>query len=523
MTATHAAAADVVDELASPPLVRAALYCRRSAQGGGSVELQEKDGRRLAAEKGWTVTAVFKEWVSASEFARKDRKEWADLLKRIEAGEFDAVIFYMEDRSARHVVFAGEFVQACRAAGVTKVLLPSYQYDFSDPEDVARFYGEVLTAQRVVAQMSKRMRRVRREERENGIPSPGGKRPFGSQGWRRVRDEAGNWRTEPIVSKAQAVRERKLIREAARRILAGDSLRAIVLDWNGKPGSPPRVPTTTGGRWSTRTLKQILLASRVAGLRGHRGHVVIGDDGQPVRLLGDDGQPVEPILPVEQWQAVRAILTDPARAIRTVGGTPRHLLTGLAFCGVCGARLQVFRRDGHITYRCPYPADGGRCCVQRLAKPVEDLILDAVFKAVEKGQEWDKQAAARPKDDPTRPHYERLAELTAELDVLDRRIGEAELAEELGRRPHPSAATLRAMLAEREAEQDRHQQAVDRLQHGRVAANVPRNLRAKWLDYSLDRRRAILAAMIERIEIHPQGRGYRFDPDAIVVTPRWRG
>jgi hypothetical protein len=141
---------------------------------------------------------------------------------------------------------------------------------------------------------------------------------------------------------------------------------------------------------------------------------------------------------------------------------------------------------------------------------------------VEKGQEWNRQAAERPTDDPTRPHYERLAELTAELDVLDRRIGEAELAEELGGKPHPSAATLRRMLADREAEQERHREAVDRLQHGRVAAKVPRNLRAVWPSLSLDRQRSILAAMIERVEIHPQGRGRVFDPDAVKVKPRWR-
>jgi site-specific DNA recombinase len=435
------------------------------------------------------------------------------------------VIFYMEDRSARHILFAGELVQACRIAGVTKVLLPSYQYDFSDPEDVARFYGEVLAAQREVAKMSKRMRRVRREERETGVPSPGGKRPFGSQGWRRERDEVGNWRTEPIIAKAQADRERELIREAARRILAGDSLRAIVLDWNGKPGSPPRVPTTTGGRWGTRTLKQVLLAPRVAGLRGHRGQVVIDDDGQPIRLLGDDGQPVEPILPREQWEAVRAILTDPTRASRTVGGTPRHLLSGLLYCGVCGARMRPFRRKGHVTFRCPYPAEGGRCCVQRLAAPVEDLVIETLFAAVE-SPAWDERAAERPKDDPTRPHYERLAELTAELDVLDRRIGEAELAEELGRRPHPSAATLRRMLADREAERERHNAAVARLQTGRVVAAIPRNLRDVWSRLSLDRQRAILKALLrlppegKGIVIHPQGRGRKFDPAAI--KPDWR-
>jgi site-specific DNA recombinase len=513
MTQLRTAVAGGAEDLAPPP-IRAALYCRRSAQGGGSVELQERDGRRLAAEKGWTVTAVFKEWVSASEFARKDREEWARLIQGIEAGEFDAVIFYMEDRSARHILFAGELVQACRSAGVTRVLLPSYQYDFADAEDVARFYGEILAAQREVAKMSKRMRRVRREERETGVPPPGGKRGFGSRGWRRVRDAAGNWRTEPIVSAAQAAREQALIGEAARRILAGDSLRGIVLDWNQRP-----VPTATGGRWGTRTLKQVLCAPRLAGLRGYGGQVVIGDDGRPVRLLGDDGQPVEPILPREQWEAVREILTNPARAKTTAGGTPRHLLTGLAFCGVCGARLHVFRRNGQPTYRCPYPGDGGRNCVQRLAAPVEDLILRALFKAVE-NPAWHEAAAERPTDDPTRPHYERLADLTAELDVLDRRIGEAELAEELGRRPHPSASTLRRMLAEREDEREHHRAAAARLQSHRVTAAVPRNLRAVWPRLSLDRQRAIVAAVIERVEIHPQGRGVQFDPDAIKVKRR---
>jgi site-specific DNA recombinase len=514
MTAVQSAVAGIADELATSAPIRAAIYCRRSAQGGGSVELQERDGRRLAAEKGWTVTAVFKEWVSASEFARKDREEWARLIEGIEAGEFDAVIFYMEDRSARHILFAGELVQACRTAGVTRVLLPSYQYDFSDAEDVARFYGEVLAAQREVAKMSKRMRRVRREERENGVQSPGGKRAFGSQGWRRVRDEAGNWRTEPIVSAAQAAREQVLIREAARRILAGDSLHGIVQDWNQRP-----VPTATGGRWGNRTLKQVLTAPRLAGLRGFHGEVVTGADGKPVRLLGDDGRPVEPVLPREQWEGVRAVLTDPARATTAVGGMPRHLLTGLTFCGTCGARLLVFRRKGQLTFRCPYPGDGGRNCVQRLVAPVEDLILRALFRAVE-NPAWHEAAAERPNGDPTRPHYERLAELTAELDVLDRRIGEAELAEELGRKSHPSAATLRRMLAEREDERERHQEAVTRLQHGRVAAAVPRNLRAVWPSLSLDRQRAILAAVIERIEIHPQGRGKAFDPDAIKVKRR---
>jgi site-specific DNA recombinase len=515
MTAVRTAITGIAEEQGSPPPVRAAIYCRRSQAGGRSVERQEQDGRRIAAQKGWEVAAVFKEWVSASEFSKRARTEWENLLQRIEAGEFDAVIFYMEDRSSRHILAAGEFVQACRAAGLTRVLLPSYEYDLSDPEDVARFYGEVLAAQREVAKMSKRMRRVRREELENGQPNPGGRRAFGHHGWRRVRDEDGNWRTVRVASPAQVRRERELIREAARRIVAGDSLRSIVGDWNRK-----QILTTTGRRWGTRTLRQVLLAPRLAGLRGHgRGELVTGADGQPIRLLGDDGQPVEPIINRGTWEAVRSILRDPARQVSAVGRAPSYELTGLAFCGVCGARLRGIRRRGHVSYGCPDRADGGRRCVERRAEQVELLIEGALFTAVE-SPAWEERAAKRPDNDPTRPHYERLAELTAELDVLDRRIGEAELAEELGRTPHPSSATLRRMLAEREAEAERHQEAVARLQTGRVVAAVPRNLRKVWKNLSLDRRRAILAAVIERVEIHRQGRGKNFDPDSIVV--RWR-
>jgi DNA invertase Pin-like site-specific DNA recombinase len=483
--------------------IRAAIYCRLSKKGGRSVQRQEQDGRGIAADRGWQVARVFAETVSASEFATRAREQWELLLAAVREREFDAVIVWLEDRSNRDVVKAAEFVQTCREAGVRLVIADSeVTYDFTDPEDTAKFYGEVVAAQREVARLSKRVRRARVQEAAEGRRHPGGLRAFGERGI----GPKGNGRN--IVTEAQAARERELIRHAAARILAGDSLRGIVLDWNAPPGQPQRVAPANGGRWTTQRLRKLLCSPRLAGLREHRGQLHPGN--------------FPAILPHEQWEAVVAVLTDPARKRMGVGGIPRHLLTGMVFCGVCGARMSARRdRHGAWVYRCPGRSDGGRSCVGRRADQVENLILRAVFKAVEEGQEFGRQAAAaRSNGDPTRPHYERLAELTAELDVLDRRIGEAELAEELGHRPRPSSATLRAMLAAREAEQERHRAAVDRLQHGRVAANVPRNLRNVWDDLSMDRQRSILAAMIERIEIHPQGRGYRFDPDSVRVIRR---
>jgi site-specific DNA recombinase len=489
-------------EQRSPPAVRAAIYCRRSRRGGRSVERQEEDGRRIAADKGWQVVAVYREWASASPYARKGRKEWDALLAAVEAGQLDAVIVWMEDRTARDVVQAGAFVQACRKVGLKRLVLPSLDYDLTDEEAVIRFYGEVLGGQREAALISKRSKRAHLEEAQNGRRHSGGKRAFGERGRKRVEDADGTWRSAPAVSEAQAEAERALIGEAARRILAGDSLRGICLDWNEAGHAAPR-----GGRWTTQTLRRMLLSPRLAGLREHHGQLYEGS--------------FPAILERETWQAVRAILTDPARMTTAVGGTARHLLTGIMFCGVCGAKLRTTRYGPQrvLYYRCPSRSDGGRNCVARKVEDVDRLILQAIFRAVEQGDAWNQAAAERPAEDPTRPHYEALARLTAELDTLDAMVAEAELAERLGGKPIPSATTLRRKVTEREAERDRHQEAVNRLTAGRVTASIPRNLPTIWPGLSLDRQRAIVAALLERIEVHPQGQG-GFNPDAIRVIRR---
>jgi site-specific DNA recombinase len=507
MGASYTAVEGIAEiERSAAAVVRVAIYCRRSRRGGRSVERQEQDGRRIAADKGWEVVAVYREWASASPYAKKARKEWDALLAAVEAGEFDAVIVWMEDRTARDVVQAGAFVQACRKVGLRRLVLPSFDYDLTDEEAVIRFYGEVLGGQREAALISKRSKRAHLEEAQNGRRHSGGKRAFGERGRRRVEDADGTWRTVPAISEEQAGAERELIREAARRILAGDSLRGICLDWNEAGHASPR-----GARWTTQTLRRMLLSPRLAGLREYHGQLYEGS--------------FPAILEPETWQAVRVILTDPARMTTAVGGAARHLLTGILFCGVCGAKLRTTRYGPQrvLYYRCPSRSDGGRNCVARKAEDVDRLILRAVFRAIENGAGWDQEVAERPPDDPTRPHYEALARLTAELDTLDAMVAEAELAERMGGKPSPSAATLRRKVTEREAHRDRHQQAVNRLQHDRVVGQVPRNLRDVWDDLSLDRRRAILAALIEWIKVHPQGQGRDFDPDAIEMKPRgWR-
>jgi site-specific DNA recombinase len=474
--------------------MRAAIYCRlskapkvgdSSTSPRTSLDRQEQDGHRIAADRGWDVVAVFREIVPASD-PHKARKEWTQLLELIEAKQVDAVILWMEDRANRHVVTAAELVNVCKEAGVSKVVLPSYEYDLTDPEDEAKFYGEAVRAQQEIARMKKRIRRMQLELAENGQEHGGGKRPFGFTG-------SGKQK----VALARALAEQEMIREAASRIIAGDSLRGICLDWN-KRG----VAGTTGQPWSTRTLKRVLVAPRAAGLREHNGKLY------PAAW--------SPIIPREQWEAVKAILEDPARRTNDRGGVYRYLLTGMAFCGVCGHRLVGIRKGDYFGYQCAKTerGDGGKC-VQRSAAPVEELITEALLVAVE-SPEWDR-LAERPADDPTRELHEQLARDQGLLDRLEDKIAQELISPDAAKRNR----------AEIERRMDAARDKLARLGDSRVTANIPRNLRAVWPDLSIDRRRAILKAVLKLppegkgIEIHPTGPGRRaFDPDAI--TADWR-
>jgi hypothetical protein len=81
-----------------------------------------------------------------------------------------------------------------------------------------------------------------------------------------------------------------------------------------------------------------------------------------------------------------------------------------------------------------------------------------------------------------------------------------------------SPPTAKRKRAEFEAQMVRLRERLAALTGGRVRAHIPPNLREVWPDLSLDRRRAILLSLIERIWVLPVTKpGGGFDPDAIRV------
>lgn len=99
--------------------------------------------------------------------------------------------------------------------------------------------------------------------------------------------------------------EASTIRSAVRRVLDGESLRAICKDLDAQQTPTPG----RGERWNSTTLKQLLLRPSLAGLTVHRGQVVGRAPEDSPRVIDEDIH-----------QRIKAVLTDPSRRTGTQAG-----------------------------------------------------------------------------------------------------------------------------------------------------------------------------------------------------------
>jgi site-specific DNA recombinase len=132
--------------------------------------------------------------------------------------------------------------------------------------------------------------------------------------------------------------EAEAVRVAVESVLAGASLRSVARELN-KTGLTTAVK---GWAWDAHSIRAVLLRSRNAGLREHQGQV-IGPASWPE------------IVPEEQWRAVVAILTDPARRTSPSDARVKWLGSGIYRCAGCerpSLRVSTAGR-GIPCYRCP--------------------------------------------------------------------------------------------------------------------------------------------------------------------------
>jgi hypothetical protein len=290
-------------------------------------------------------------------------------------------------------------------------------------------------------------------------------------------------------------REARIIRECARRILAGDSLRSLCNDLNERT-----VSTVTGVPWTPTQMKNMLTAPRISGQREHRDEIVAKAEWPA-------------IITPEQTDRLRALLRDPARRKnRTVR---RYLLKGLLRCHACGSKLVARPRgDGERRYGCcTGPGLPGCGKTWMLSEPVEAFVTDAVLYRLDT-PELAANLAAPVRTDAAHDAAADLEKDESHLDELARAYGER-------------AITLREYLAARKPIEQRIDAARRRISRERGSSALDGlvgtgpMLRARWTTLPLARQHAIVAAVLDHITVGPAVRGRNtFDPSRLV--PLWR-
>ena len=452
----------------------AVIYCRisRDTEGVGlGVDRQRVDCLDYCKRRGLTVVDVVVD-NDVSAYSGKPRRGYRKACNMLEDGTADVLVAWHPDRIHRSPRELEDFVDLVERTGAQVVTVTAGDLDLATPEGrlMARVVGAV--ARKESEDKSRRLRRKHDELAAAGKVSGGGPRPFGF--------DADRIRHRPA--------EVRQVREAARRVLAGESLYGIAEDWNARP-----VPTSTGAAWSTTSIKAMLTSPRIAGLRRH------GDTFTEAVW--------KPVLDRGTWDAVCSTLASRSR--KRTRAARNYLLTGgLARCGRCGAALVAAPRPYGRAVAC-LSGHGGCNGVSMKADPLEALVVDAVLLALD-GVDLGRLSAASSGADVDRTE---LVQVDAQLaDLADLWAG-GELTRAEWTRARGRLRARRDDLAARVA---------DRAAPSPLSAFGDGDaLRRAWPGLSMTQRRTILGAVLESVVVAPAGRaGGRVDLERVDV--RWR-
>jgi DNA invertase Pin-like site-specific DNA recombinase len=450
----------------------AAVYVRISSDVTGEglgVARQDADCRALAARHGWDVGKVYCD-NDTSAYSGKPRPGYEQLLKDIDAGTVRTLVAWHTDRLHRSPKELERFIDLAERTGLRVETVQAGRLDLASASGRAMARTLGAWARFESEHKSDRIRRKLATNAAEGKPH-GGMRPYGWEPDKRTPRES----------------EAAVLREAYRRVLAGEPIRALTRDLNSRGHF-----SATGKPWTHPTLLGVLRNARHGGLRIHHGEVVGDADWTGI---------VAP----ETWRAVERVLTDPSR-VTTPGRAGRlNLLSGIATCGICGARLRVGHSRSVKAYRC------ASAHVSRTRDPLEEFITMIVIERLSRP---DAARLLMPEDDGG---AREAAEQAAER--IRQRLDDAAASFSVGnltmRQLEVVTSQLRPELAALEAAAapppDRAAVLGELVSSGDAAS--------AWGRTSPDARRAVISLLME-IKVGRGRRGPGFSPDGIEII--WR-
>lgn len=268
--------------------------------------------------------------------------------------------------------------------------------------------------------------------------------------------------------------EAAAIVDAAGRVLAGETLSAIVRAWNAQG-----LTTAAGGPWRVNSLSSLLVQTRLV---------------RPPRILDEETH-------------TRLVALHASRGKGSRRATRRYLLTGLLRCWRCGGSMRGMpRAKGADLYVCPGPPHGGCSGTAVTADHAEEAVAAMVLARLDCASLPGPAAALPDSARQLADHRQRLSEL-----------GELWASGQISRQEWLS---LRRSVGDRAEAAEARVAREGRVVALRALAGTGRALSVQWPALSIDERRAIVHAVLDHVLVlaaEPPRQVFR--PERL--QPRW--
>ena len=347
------------------------------------VDRQEADCRAFAESHGYEVVKVFRENDTSAFKQRTITLPTGEKVRRVVRPGFramlqflaqrgaDAMIAYDLDRAVRDPRDLEDLIDAKVLYGFgVKSTTGSLRLD--NDSDIAMARVLVAMANKSSADTARRVARASKQQAIEGRWH-GGRAPYGY----RMGDST------LYIGPEHAA----LVREAAERVLAGESLYVITRTWNERGDL-----TGNGKEWSEKGLTQVLRNPALKGTRVYRPTLPDGTYAAEPEVVTEGNLDTDP--------RCRAVAAGRGRAGRAAGSSDDvagagsvkrvHPFSGIIRCGKCGT---IMRKQGKVYICVQYQR--GVCSRSISHHEVTALIEEAVLSVF-------GQIALAPETRPTR-------------------------------------------------------------------------------------------------------------------------
>ena len=477
----------------------------RKTDKTSSPQRQGDQDLKAASDAGGHIIAWADDWEVSGATDPMTRKGLGPWL-RAEMGPYDGIVAPTVDRVGRNV--RDTLNTQTLLTGQDRVIVTADHagvWDFSDPNQENEWLVKAWGSQMELRAIQKRNRDETVRARENGEPK---QRPSYGYMFARLSPTAkiDHVEIDPVAA--------EVIREVARRILADETgkvtcaTEAARLNREGIPAPSDRraqlyARPMKGHQWTAKTVAHILTSEAALGYLMHDGRAVMAD-GKPVRIA-------EPLWDRPTHDALVQATAPKRSGSRAPKGV--QLLSGVAFCGNCGARLYIAgRANSRHAYGCTarvrgIPASAGCKPAPTMGITELDAYAGAWFLA-----RYGAGDVMRKIYDPGTGHAAQIAELEATRKRLrdDRNAGLYDSADDAEwyrteyKKVGEEIAALRT-LPERKP--------------GIRTVPTGRTIAQEWELADDARRREMLAEFEVRVVLHPTGHSPRVAITGMEIVP----